>query len=66
MNFSTPLNWPVYLAINTRLLKYAGEEVMGLALGRFYIGYYGYKTDPAFPNAPKGWCAGMLDDNGCL
>jgi hypothetical protein len=33
-----------------------GDEIFGLAIGKFYIGYY----------EDGKWCAGFLDTNGCL
>jgi hypothetical protein len=33
-----------------------GDEIFGLAIGSFYIGYY----------EDGKWCAGVLDANGCL
>jgi len=32
------------------------EERFGIAFGNYYIGYY----------VGDGWCAGWLDDKGCL
>lgn len=32
------------------------DEQFGIAFGNYYIGYYN----------GDGWCAGWLDDNGCL
>ena len=33
-----------------------GDENFGLAIGRLYVGCY----------SKTGWCAGVLDENGCL
>lgn len=36
--------------------KDCGDEIFGLGIGNFYLGLY---TDGK-------WCAGFLDENGCL
>jgi hypothetical protein len=33
-----------------------GDEIFGLAIGKFYVGYY----------EDGKWCAGILNENGCL
>lgn len=33
-----------------------GDETFGVSIGRFYVGHYN----------GSGWCAGVLDENGCL
>jgi hypothetical protein len=33
-----------------------GDEIFGVSIGNFYIGYY----------EDGKWCAGFLNDNGCL
>jgi len=33
-----------------------GDEIFGIAIGNYYVGLY---TDGK-------WCAGFLDENGCL
>lgn len=33
-----------------------GEELFGIGIGRFYAGCY----------SGSGWCAGILNENGCL
>lgn len=33
-----------------------GDEMFGIGIGRFYAGCY----------SGSGWCAGFLNENGCL
>ena len=33
-----------------------GDEIFGVSIGNFYVGYY----------EDGKWCAGVLDDNGAL
>jgi hypothetical protein len=62
MKFSTPMsisNW-FYLGWNF-VNNSGGEERFGISIGRFYVGYY----SAGMPGV-SGFCAGILDANGCL
>lgn len=52
---------PLYIGWNSNPYPAAsemdcGDETFGIAISRLYIGYYN----------GTGWCAGFLNDYGCL
>lgn len=49
------LGW-FYLSYNPSRLSVRCEEVFGISLGHFYLGYY----------SQEGWCWGRLDESGAL
>ena len=61
MRFATPISFPIYFGIDTKAQP--GDETFGLAIGRFYVGFYGPRS---IPGNPYGWAAGILDQHGCL
>lgn len=63
MRFSTPLRFQPFFYFGIHTKAYPGDEAFGLAFGRLYLGYYGRKVDRFNPH---GWCAGILDEYGCL
>lgn len=65
VKFATPLLTSRFLYLGIDTHASAGDERIGLSLGRLYLGYYGRKL-PAYPTHPHGWHWGILDRNGCL
>lgn len=61
MRFQTPSSIMnvIYFGIDTRALSGIGDELLGLSLGRLYVGLY--PTDKGVEI-----CWGLTDANGCL
>lgn len=61
MHLSTPLSIApaFYVGIDTRALASIGDELLGLSVGRFYVGIY--PTSTGFDLS-----VGILNAQGCL
>jgi hypothetical protein len=61
MRFQTPASLMnlIYFGMDTRALASIGDELLGLGLGRLYLGLY-----PTAHGIEVCW--GLTDANGCL